>query len=122
MKADLTTCNQSFLRFRCVLQQGHAGFHHDDTRFDVYAHWPRKTPQQVRADAELRTIRWQKQSRYKEARMTSRKDIHAAIQRRGEATLRQMAQRVEQEQTRMFLDLLTDFVERDVKTLKKAAA
>ena len=70
MKADLTSCNQSFLRFRCVLKEGHEGFHHDDKRFLVYAHWPRKTPQsaqQVRADAALRTIRWQKQSRYREA-------------------------------------------------------
>jgi hypothetical protein len=47
--------------------------------------------------------------------MTSRIDIDDAIRNRDPITLRKMAQRAEKLETRMFLNLLADFLERDLK-------
>jgi ribosomal protein S7 len=53
--------------------------------------------------------------------MTSRKDIDTAIKRHDNAALRKMAQAAHKDETRMVLDLLADFVEQDLKKLKKTA-
>jgi hypothetical protein len=54
--------------------------------------------------------------------LTSRKDIGNAIRNRDAITLRKMAQRAQKQETRMLLNLLADFVERDLMKAKKAAA
>jgi hypothetical protein len=53
--------------------------------------------------------------------MPSSKDIFTAIERRDSGGLRRMAQRAQKEETRMFLSLLADVVEQDLKKLKKSA-
>jgi hypothetical protein len=54
--------------------------------------------------------------------MTSRNDIDNAIRNRDGITLRKMAKRAQKLESRMFLNLLADFLERDLKKAKKAAA
>jgi hypothetical protein len=54
--------------------------------------------------------------------MTSRNDIDHAIRNRDGITLRKLAERAQKQETRMFLNLLADFVERDLKESKKTAA
>ena len=54
--------------------------------------------------------------------MTSRIDIDDAIRNRDAITLRKMAQRAHKLETRMFLNLLADFLDRDLKKANKAAA
>ena len=54
--------------------------------------------------------------------MGSGKDLHTAIERRDSATLRKMAQTAQKETTRMFLNLLADFLDQDdLKKLRKTA-
>jgi hypothetical protein len=52
--------------------------------------------------------------------MSSRKDITTAIKRRDSISIRKMAQRAQKEETRMFLNLLADIVERDLRAMKKS--
>ncbi len=45
-------CRQQLLSFRCDLEAGHDGFHHDSTtRALVCAHWPPKIPPQSEGKA-----------------------------------------------------------------------
>jgi hypothetical protein len=54
--------------------------------------------------------------------MASQNEIDNAIRNRDSIALRKMAQRAPRLETRIFLNLLADFVERDLKKLEKAAA
>ena len=53
--------------------------------------------------------------------MGSGENIHRAIKRRDSMALRKMAEQARQETTRLFLHLLADLIERDLKRLKKTA-
>lgn len=54
--------------------------------------------------------------------MISRKDIYSAVRRRDGITIRKMALQAQKEETRMFLSLLADLVERDLKKVNRKAA
>jgi hypothetical protein len=54
--------------------------------------------------------------------MTSREDLYTAIKRHDKVSIRKIAQGAQKEETRMFLNLLADFVEQDIKKLKTATS
>ena len=53
-KLVIPLCQQQLLSFRCDLEAGHDGFHHDGTTTLVRAYWPPKKPpkSQVRRKGE----------------------------------------------------------------------
>lgn len=76
----------------------------------------------VMANATMQTSRRKATVIRRSVSMGSGKDLHTAIERRDSATLRKMAQTAQKETTRMFLNLLADFLDQDdLKKLRKTA-